>query len=83
MLASAFLIYDWLYFSIGSMLSMYLVMYYFVMNFGLHFQGLCPSLFMNWLACVFVAYHVELTDKTEFLEMKQTEFLQKDLKKVL
>lgn len=38
---------------------------------------------MNWLACVFVAYHVELTDKTEFLEMKQTEYLQKDLKKVL
>ena len=58
-------------------------MYYFVVNFGLHFQSLWPSLAMSWLACSFVSYHVELWDKIEFLEMKQTEYLQKDLKKVL
>lgn len=38
---------------------------------------------MSWLACSFISYYVEMWDKKEFLEMKQIEFLQNDLKRVL
>lgn len=36
-LSSAFLIHEWLYFSIGNIISTLLIVYYYVANFGLHF----------------------------------------------
>lgn len=82
-LASAFLTYQWYYFTVGNVISTMIVIYYYCVNFNLSLNKLAPSLIISCIASSIVSYYVELWDKKEFLEMKKTEQLQNDLKKVL
>ena len=42
-----------------------------------------PSLIITSISCAVNCYYIEFKEKKEFLEMKQTEILQRDLKKVV
>lgn len=82
-LAAAFLPYQWIYFLIGNTISNALVLQYYVVNFGVILEKIIPSIVISLAASVVVSYYVEYQDKKEFLEMKQAECLQNDMKKVL
>ena len=82
-LAAIFISLSFQHYAFGISITTMATIYYAVHSLKYNYWDIAPIFTLISIICVFTAYQIELKDKKEFLDMKQTEVYQKDLKKVL
>ena len=82
-LVAIFISLNFVYYMFGISMTTMATIYYSVHSLKYTYLDIAPIFVLISIICVYTAYQIELKDKKEFLDMKQTEVYQKDLKKVL
>ena len=72
-LAAIFISLSYYYYAVGISITTAATIYYTVHSLKYSYMDIAPIFILISIICVYTAYQIELKDKKEFLDMKQTE----------